>query len=56
MQRCNCCDVVLRACVRALARSRPQVCGKPVTTTHGKCLRPESGRIILYLKGLNLPK
>jgi hypothetical protein len=33
-----------------------QVCGKPVTTNQGKCLRPDTGRVILYLKDINLPK
>lgn len=33
-----------------------QVCGKPVTTNQGKCLRPDAGRLILYLKDINLPK
>lgn len=33
-----------------------QVCGKPVTTVQGKCLRPDTGRVILYLQGINLPK
>lgn len=33
-----------------------QVCGKPVTTVHGKVLRPDVGRVILYLRGINLPK
>ncbi len=35
----------------------PQVCGKPVTTTSGKALRPpDNSRVILYLKDLNLPR
>lgn len=34
-----------------------QVCGKPVTTNTGKCLRPhDNGRVILYLKDINLPR
>ncbi|KAG2426397.1 hypothetical protein HYH02_014824 [Chlamydomonas schloesseri] len=34
-----------------------QVCGKPVTTTTGKALRPpDNTRVILYLKDLNLPR
>mmetsp|Transcript_33539 Transcript_33539/g.74227 ORF Transcript_33539/g.74227 Transcript_33539/m.74227 type:complete len:2007 (+) Transcript_33539:3-6023(+) len=34
-----------------------QVCGKPVTTNTGKCLRPpDNSRIILYLKDINLPR
>nr|BCL66104.1 cytoplasmic dynein 1b heavy chain [Volvox africanus] len=34
-----------------------QVCGKPVTTTNGKSLRPpDNTRVILYLKDLNLPR
>nr|BBC28429.1 cytoplasmic dynein 1b heavy chain [Yamagishiella unicocca] len=34
-----------------------QVCGKPVTTTNGKALRPpDNTRVILYLKDLNLPR
>ncbi|KAG1663699.1 hypothetical protein FOA52_013267 [Chlamydomonas sp. UWO 241] len=34
-----------------------QVCGKPVTTNTGKCLRPpDNARIILYLKDINLPR
>lgn len=34
-----------------------QVCGKPVTTTSGKALRPpDNTRVILYLKDLNLPR
>lgn len=34
-----------------------QVCGKPVTTNQGKCLRPpDNARIILYLKDINLPR
>ncbi|MEW5298927.1 MAG: hypothetical protein WDW36_001997 [Sanguina aurantia] len=34
-----------------------QVCGKPVTTNSGKCLRPpDNGRIILYLRDINLPR
>jgi hypothetical protein len=33
-----------------------QVCGKPVTNNQGKCLRPDTGRVILYLKDINLPK
>jgi hypothetical protein len=34
-----------------------QVCGKPVTTNTGKCLRPEdNARIILFLKDINLPR
>lgn len=33
-----------------------QVCGKPVTTRAGKTLRPDTGRVILYLKDINLPK
>ncbi len=33
-----------------------QVCGKPVTTTNGRCLRPDTGRVILHLKDINLPR
>ncbi|KXZ45909.1 DHC7 protein [Gonium pectorale] len=34
-----------------------QVCGKPVTTTNGKALRPpDNTRVVLYLKDLNLPR
>jgi hypothetical protein len=33
-----------------------QMCGKPVITNQGKCLRPDTGRVILYLDGINLPK
>jgi len=34
-----------------------QVCGKPVTTAIGKCLRPpDNARIILFLKDINLPR
>ena len=34
-----------------------QVCGKPVTTNTGKCLRPpDNSRVILYLKDINLPR
>lgn len=33
------------------------MCGKPVTTNSGKCLRPpDNGRIILYLRDINLPR
>ena len=34
-----------------------QVCGKPVTTNTGKCLRPpDNSHVILYLKDINLPR
>ncbi|KAG2486208.1 hypothetical protein HYH03_015170 [Edaphochlamys debaryana] len=34
-----------------------QVCGKPVTTTSGKALRPpDNTRVVLYLKDINLPR
>lgn len=47
--RCWCC-----CCCLLLALA--QVCGKPVSTSQGKCLRPEAGRAILYLRDINLPK
>jgi hypothetical protein len=33
-----------------------QACGKPVTTAMGRCLRPDTGRLVLYLKDINLPR
>jgi hypothetical protein len=33
-----------------------QACGKPVTTAAGRCLRPDGGRLVLYLRDIDLPR